>query len=369
LEATIRSRPFLSVMLASVLLAGALIAAPANADTASELQAAEAQVADAQAELDRLNGLWQEAEASLARSQDQEADARARIAELERELARIRVELNERAASLFIAGGNPQIVAVLVSDSITDAADRLEFASALAQTDADLANRVAVQTQDLTWQRQRLADAVAEQARAVSALESQQAAIDARLGDYQQLVDDLEAKLEAEREAAAAAAAAADSASGGGSGSPTSTGSPSGGGGGGAPITGSGWLLTCPVAGASSFVDSFGDPRPGGRSHEGIDLIAARGTPVVAVHGGTVHRTSSSIGGYGVVLTHDGSSDWTFYTHFDSYGAYGEGAHVSAGQVIGYVGNTGTTVYHLHFEYHPGGGSALNPYSALLGVC
>jgi murein DD-endopeptidase MepM/ murein hydrolase activator NlpD len=127
--------------------------------------------------------------------------------------------------------------------------------------------------------------------------------------------------------------------------------------------------LTCPVAGGNSFVDSFGDPRPGGRSHEGIDMIAARGTPVVAVHGGTVHRTSSSVGGYGVVLTHDGSSDWTFYTHFDSYGAYGEGAHVSAGQVIGYVGNTGTTVYHLHFEYHPGGGAALNPYSALLGVC
>ena len=134
-------------------------------------------------------------------------------------------------------------------------------------------------------------------------------------------------------------------------------------------ITGSGWLLTCPVAGANSFVDSFGDPRPGGRTHMGIDLIAALGTPVVAVHGGTVHRTGSTIGGLGVVLSHDGSADWTFYTHFSQYGAYGEGAHVGAGQVIGYVGNTGTTVYHLHFEYHPGGGAAVNPYSALLGVC
>jgi murein DD-endopeptidase MepM/ murein hydrolase activator NlpD len=69
------------------------------------------------------------------------------------------------------------------------------------------------------------------------------------------------------------------------------------------------------------------------------------------------------------VVFHDGSSDWTFYTHFDSYGSYGEGAHVSAGSTIGYVGNTGTTVYHLHFEYHPGGGVAINPYTALLGVC
>ena len=79
--------------------------------------------------------------------------------------------------------------------------------------------------------------------------------------------------------------------------------------------------------------------------------------------------TGSSIGGLGVVVFHDSSSDWTFYTHFSSYGSYGEGAHVGAGQVIGYVGNTGTTVYHLHFEYHPGGGAAINPYSSLLGVC
>lgn len=344
------------MVLASALLAGAFVAAPARADTASELEAAEGQLADLRAELDRVNALWQEAEAALARSQDQAEDARARIAELERELSRIRVRLNDRAAALFIAGGNPQIVAVLVSDSITDAADRLEFASALAQGDADLANRVAVQTQDLTWQRQRLAAAAAEQGRAVASLQTQQSAINAKLAEYQSRVDDLEAKLAAEQ--------APDPVTGG-SGGPTDP----GGGGGTTTITGSGWLLTCPVAGASSFVDSFGDPRPGGRSHEGIDMIAARGTPVVAVHGGTVHRTSSSIGGNGVVLTHDGSSDWTFYTHFDSFGAYGEGAHVGAGQVIGYVGNTGTTVYHLHFEYHPGGGAAVDPYSALLGVC
>ena len=102
-------------------------------------------------------------------------------------------------------------------------------------------------------------------------------------------------------------------------------------------------------------------------------MIAARGTPVVAVHSGTVHRTGSSIGGYGIVVFHDGSSDWTFYTHFDSYGSYGEGAHVSAGSTIGYVGNTGTTVYHLHFEYHPGGGAAdqpvLRPARRLLTAC
>jgi peptidoglycan LD-endopeptidase LytH len=363
---TIRSRPFLSVLLASALLAGAAIAAPANADTGSELDSAEQQLAAAQSELDAVNRAWLDAEAALSRSQDRADEARTRIAELEKDLATIQVRLDERAADLFIAGGNPPFLAVLTAESISDAADRLEFASAVAQGDTDLATRVTVQTQELAWQRERLAEAAAEQRTALTDLTNQQNAIDAKLAEYQATVAELEDQLAAEQAAAAAAANSSTSPTGGSS--PTAGGS-GGGGGGGAPITGSGWLLTCPVAGPNSFVDSFGDPRPGGRSHQGIDMIAAKGTPVVAVHPGTVHHTSSSIGGYGVVLSHDSSSDWTFYTHFMSSSPIGEGGHVSAGQVIGYVGNTGTTVYHLHFEYHPGGGAAVDPYSALLGVC
>jgi peptidoglycan LD-endopeptidase LytH len=363
----IRSRPFLSVMFASALLAGAAVAVPANADTASDLDSAEGQLATIRGELDRVNRLWLDAEAALARSQDQAADARARIGELEGRLGGIQDLLNERAASLFTAGGDPEMLAVLGSDSVTDAVDRLEFASAVAQQDSDLANQVMVQLQELAWQRERLAEAADQQAKALADLKVQQAAIDEKLAQYQAKVQELQDQLASERAAAAAA-----SASPAATGSPTGSGSPSGTtatGGGGAPISGSGWLLTCPVSGPNSFVDSFGDPRPGGRTHQGIDLIAARGTPVVAVHSGSVHKTGSSIGGLGVVLSHDGTGDWTFYTHFDHYGAYGEGAHVGAGQVIGYVGNTGTTVYHLHFEYHPGGGAAVDPYQALLGVC
>jgi len=70
------------------------------------------------------------------------------------------------------------------------------------------------------------------------------------------------------------------------------------------------------------------------------------------------------------VVFHDGSADWTFYTHFSSYAGPSDGGHVSAGETIGLVGATGdTTVNHLHFEYHPGGGAAVDPYAALLGVC
>lgn len=332
---------------------------PANADTEAELDSAEQQLTAARAELDRVNQLWQDAQADLARSRDAAAAAEARIGSLRSELVSIQQELNDRAASLFIAGGNPQAMAIITSESVADAVDRLEFASAIAEGDSDLATRVSVATQELAWQQDRLADAVARQSEALAALDDQQASIQAELERFSARVEELEDQLAAEQAPPPTRNGTTDA---GGSPPGIDPGSPP-------PVAGAGWLQTCPVNGATSFVDSFGDPRPGGRSHEGIDMIAARGTPVVAVHSGSVHRTGSSVGGLGVVLFHDGGSDWTFYTHFDSYGSSGEGSHVSAGSTIGYVGNTGTTVYHLHFEYHPGGGAAVNPYSALLGAC
>ncbi len=334
-------------------LVGVVVSAPASADTESELVAAEQQLETARADLDRVNEAWQQAEAELARSQDAARTARARIETLQADLATIQRALERRAAALFISGGSPQALALLTSESVTDAVDRMEFASAVAQGDSDLATRVSVQTQELSWRREELASAIVAQAQATADLEARERSVQDELDRIADRVSTLETQLAAER-------------------SPSPTPGPGPGPGPSGPDlppVGTGWLQTCPVNGPSSFVDSFGDPRPGGRTHQGIDMIAARGTPVAAVHAGTVHKTGSSIGGYGIVVFHDGSSDWTFYTHFDSYGSYGEGARVPAGATIGYVGNTGTTVYHLHFEYHPGGGAALNPYSALLGVC
>jgi murein DD-endopeptidase MepM/ murein hydrolase activator NlpD len=100
--------------------------------------------------------------------------------------------------------------------------------------------------------------------------------------------------------------------------------------------------------------------------HQGIDLIAAYGTPVVAVAPGSARTASNTLGGNAVVVQHT-SGDWTYYAHLSSFGTMGA---VSAGTVIGYVGSTGdTNVNHLHFEYHPNGGAAVDPYSALLAVC
>ena len=96
-------------------------------------------------------------------------------------------------------------------------------------------------------------------------------------------------------------------------------------------------------------------------------MISPYGTPIVAVHSGNAVQSPNDLGGNAVLVYHDGGSDFTYYAHMSSYGSSG---HVGAGQVIGYVGSTGdTSVNHLHFEYHPGGGGAIDPYQTLLAVC
>jgi peptidoglycan LD-endopeptidase LytH len=327
-------------MLALVLSAAAVTAIPAWADTGTELEAAKDRLETARSELTHVTGLWQETEARLARAQDAASEAQAEIDRLEDELARIRATLNDRVAAAYMSGGSLSIGALLTSDSIQDAADRLQYTQSVVQGDADLATQVAVTAEEMRRQEARLRQAARLEARAAAELEVERAQIDDRVQELNDLVDELEAKLEAAEERSIDL------------------------GGGSVSITGTGAIQTCPVAGPTSFVDSFGDPRSGGRSHEGIDLIAAYGTPVVAVAPGTA-STAGSIGGLGVVVQHDSGGDWTFYAHLSSYGSLGR---VSAGTVIGYVG-PGNGVNHLHFEYHPAGGAAVNPYGTLLAVC
>jgi murein DD-endopeptidase MepM/ murein hydrolase activator NlpD len=135
---------------------------------------------------------------------------------------------------------------------------------------------------------------------------------------------------------------------------------PAGGGGGGGAIR-------CPVPG-SRFMNDWGFPRSGGRFHEGNDLFAARGTPVYATVSGTVVQTVGVLGGNQVKLFGDDGVSY-YYTHLDRFGSKGR---VSAGTVVGYVGTTGNAVGtspHVHFEVHPGGGAAVNPYPRLVAAC
>ncbi len=125
-----------------------------------------------------------------------------------------------------------------------------------------------------------------------------------------------------------------------------------------------------PLPHTCAFWDTFGAPRSGGRHHEGTDIFAKKGTPIYAVVSGRITRQiknfKGSLGGNQMWLTApDGT--YYFYAHLTAFAhGVGAGSPVHAGDVIGYVGSTGSaSVTHLHFEVHPGGGPAVDPYRIL----
>lgn len=126
-----------------------------------------------------------------------------------------------------------------------------------------------------------------------------------------------------------------------------------------------------PMQGRCSFVDSWGEPRSGGRRHEGTDIIGPRGLAVYAVVDGVISKAYNglALGGNSLRLTMpDGT--YFFYSHLDAFApGIAAGVPVRAGQVIGYNGSTGNAGSpHLHFEVHPRGGEAVNPYPMLKAI-
>ncbi len=125
-----------------------------------------------------------------------------------------------------------------------------------------------------------------------------------------------------------------------------------------------------PVRGTVEFTDTFGAYRADmkGHRHEGNDIFAKMGTPIVAVLAGTIEYSTYGIGGNNARLT-DAAGDYFYYAHMERFAAgLSSGDHVAKGQVIGYVGETGDaagTSPHCHFEIHPGGGAAIDPYPYL----
>ena len=139
--------------------------------------------------------------------------------------------------------------------------------------------------------------------------------------------------------------------------------------------------LVIPVAGvrADQLSDTFDDARSEGRLHDAIDIMAPRGTPVLAAAAGTVEKIfDSERGGLTVYVRRPGGQWVDYYAHLDGYASgLAEGQKVKPGQPIGTVGSTGDASVeapHLHYAINamaPGEawyqGKAINPYPLLVG--
>lgn len=365
-----------------------------------ELREARAELAALQAELDKLAAKQEEAEARLSTTENSMAVIEADTKKAEAGLARLQSRLSERLVDMYKNRGSGTVEALAAVFSEEDASfgeilHRVKLIARFAAQDAELVDAVAAQLDQLDSLASDLADKRARQLADTveyeSARDATLAGLEASKDEYNALrarVAELEeeerrrqaeaARIAAERAAAAEAARiaaeqrrtttttrdVADTTVAGPTTTTTTRNADP------APDTGDRWVF--PVRGPNSFVDSFGAPRSGGRTHKGTDIMTARNTPVVAVVDGTISRTSPTDRGLGGITIHLRGDDGNtyYYAHLSSIeGGIRSGVRVEAGQIIGYAGNTGNArggAVHLHFEIRPGGGEAINPYSTLV---
>jgi murein DD-endopeptidase MepM/ murein hydrolase activator NlpD len=317
--------------------------------------------------------------------------ARAKIAETEKKLEEVAVEM-------YMGSSSVASIQVLFSADDESYGAGIEYLRNVNGNDVDVINQLRSFREELDRQTGRLEEASAEQEIVTAELEAQAGELQERLVEAQAVYDQLVAQQaaeeaarraaeeEARRRAAEEAARQATTTTTVGettetteveSDTPTETTVPPEGptettvpeeepppptpGGG-----------TCPVAGAVSFSDSWGDSRSGGRSHQGVDMIAARNTPIVAIYSGTIDRlTNGNLSGLAIWLRAN-NGDLFFYAHLESFADVSDGQSVSEGEVIGYNGSSGNApafLPHLHFEWHPGGGAAVNPYPLVRDLC
>jgi len=310
--------------------------------------------------------------------------AQVRIAETEKKLEEVAVEM-------YMGTSTAASVRLLFSSSDQSYGAGVEYLRNVTGADVDVINQLRSYRTELDRQTDRLTEASVEQEALAAELEENAGELQGRLIDAQAVYDRLvaqraaeeearrraeeEARLRAAEEAARNATTttlAATASTAGGEPATTTTAPAETGTTAPPPPPPASSGGACPVAGAVSFTDSWGDARSGGRSHKGVDMIAARNTPLVAIFSGRIQRLSSgALSGVALYLRAD-NGDQFFYAHLESYADISVGQSVAEGEVIGYNGSSGNApdhLPHLHFEYHPGGGSAVNPYPLVRSLC
>jgi murein DD-endopeptidase MepM/ murein hydrolase activator NlpD len=339
---------------------------------------------EARTRLEDLTARLAAAETAEAAAEDRAAGLAREAEETRRRLDALRDRLGIRARAMYTSGvagslAAEPMLALLTSDRPTAAVDRLAMLDAAQGHDNGVLEETLAAERRLAEQ-QAEADAAREQAAAAKAdLQRNAAEMDAVLA---RLVAAEEARaraaaersrLEAERAAAATAsvsrsagraAAAGVSRSAGRAAAAVDTGTAAAG------VTAANGQA-CPVGPVHSFVDSWGAARSGGRAHKGTDVMAPYGASAYAVVDGTISRAGGN-GLGGIVLYLTGANGDRYYYAHNAVNLVSVGQQVVAGQEIAKVGNSGNAAggaAHIHFEVHPGGGSPVNPYPFLRGVC
>jgi peptidoglycan hydrolase CwlO-like protein len=359
-------------------VAGAV--SPSDIDEAETRYAAlQEEIAAMQGELDALQTRGAEIAEEVLRASDELDATRQRLIETRSRLERVRriyddrVELLEdRARDAFISGGPGSNIGFLLSSaSLADLSDRLQFVDQVSASDAQIASEVAALKAGLSRDARELERLRATQQDAYDDLRQRELELEQQFALQQSLIDDIAARkheaaraitrLKRERREQLEARYAAS-----------------------IGLVPNGVFQVCPVGQPRAFGDDFGAPRYAGgyHLHAGNDILAPYGTPIYAPFDGTASDASNGLGGLSVYV--HGEAGYVYNAHLSQLGQLGP---VHAGDVIGYVGNSGDAQGgppHDHFEWHPIAmptswptssyghsiiNDALNPYPLLTQVC
>ena len=376
------------------------LSVPAYAQSSGEITPEDVEAADAyrRAVAARLRDATDLYDANATRAEALHDDLERLSSELsvrERDLISTMEEAKDVAIELYMSAGT-ESVALLDASSIAEIPVRDGYLELISVNDRAVLNRLLALEASYLDQQDRLDVASEEQDSVAAEMEVQAAAIMAELEkadtQYRSIVSDYQVQEEERRRREEEARRRAEEAAREAAASPSNDGGDSGGGGGGGggddggggsppattappriPPTVDATGRTCPIDGPTGFSDSWGAPRSGGRRHQGVDMMSPRGTPLVAIEAGYVQRMGNyGLGGVTVWLKGN-SGDEYYYAHLDGWASgLRTGQRLAVGELLGYVGNTGNARYtapHLHFEHHPGGGSAVNPYPLVKALC
>jgi murein DD-endopeptidase MepM/ murein hydrolase activator NlpD len=385
----------------TALVLSLVAAVPASAGdlTEEDVTAAREELREVQARLEDQAERYDAVVAEEAVLHDRLENLLIGLSARERELVLARRTARDRAAEMYMSAGAASTSALTADVSSLPA--RYVYLESVSQTDRDLVNRLETSRRDYEQQKALVDEAAAAQTALRQEMEALLGEIYAELeaanAEYQQVKDAWDAQ-EAERlrledeerrrreflatsTTTTARPPTTTTAGAPGTTQPpvttstqapaittttpptTATSTP-------APSQPPGTMV-CPVDGATTFTDSWGAPRPGGRFHHGVDMLAAHGTPLVAIEAGVIWNPNwHSDGGLGLYIRGESGDIW-YYAHLSSFVAgLVSGLRVEAGQRVGFVGSTGNAaVPHLHLGWQPDGGAYANPYPVVASLC
>jgi peptidoglycan LD-endopeptidase LytH len=325
-----------------------------------ELKRERSKLRAIQTEIRRLNTQIAQAWAHLNQLRERRQAVDKDIVQQTRDIRTLQGRLDERARAAYVTGPAVILEAILGAQSLTEMSDRVTFLDVLARQDSDVSIAIDLEREQLQQHEGDLKEYVGQEKDVLRRLANQNEELQSQFAAQVRVEDRIADKLadarkhlnvlaERRRQELRAALGVGNI---------------------GPPLSADGPFFWCPVDAPRSYIDDFGYPRVG-HTHQGNDVFAPSGTPIRAPFNGTAQEGSGGLGGLYVHVYADASSDYVYNAHLSRFAGV-SGQHVVKGQVIGYVGQTGnaaSTPPHNHFEYHPGGGSAVSPFLYLNEVC